>query len=627
VSVMMLLAVTAAQAVRVVSPDGSNVIDIARDGATFAVTRKGAEIIRSSPLGLDLESSPTAQPLVLVEQKKSHRDERIALAATKASSARDDYNQSVLTFEEMGGAKRRRDLEVRAFDDGVAFRYVIRSAEPVTVFRERTGFALNPADRCFASETTPAHEAQFKPTTPGTMKPRTRFDVPIICTVASGRASYAITQAHLHDYAGASLVRVGDQLRIDLSPVPDRPDVGVRTVKGLTSAWRVVMLADRAGDLIPSNLVGNLNPMPQGDFSWVKPGKAAWDWWSGPYTGMKATTENYRRYIDFAAESGFPYYVIDAGWAFGSGPCCKPLPTTDITRPVDGVDLADLARYAAGKGVGLILWVHWSLLDQRMDEALDVYRRWGISGIKVDFMNRDDQEIVKFYERLAAATAQRHLLLDLHGAYPPAGLNRTWPNFITQEGVMGAEHNKWSKDITPAHNVTLAYTRMLAGPMDYTPGGMRNGTPESFEIRDVMPMTQTTRGQGLAMFVIFESPLQMVADDPDAYRGAAGFDLIKTVPTAWDETRFLTGDIGKDIVLARRHGGTWYVGAMTDGTRRTESVSLRFLPAGRFRATFWLDGAEPNAIVRSERIVASDGTLELPLAPAGGAVVKIEPLG
>jgi alpha-glucosidase len=625
-TVLLLLALATGQAVGVTSPDGANLVQISRDGSTFSVTRKGEEIVSASPLGLELASAPALRSMRLADQKDSRVDEQISLIATKTSLARNAYNQSVLTFEEAGGDKRRLKLEVRAFNDGVAFRYAADWETPIAIKGEKTAFVLAPADHCFASKTTEAHEASFTPVTPATMTSGVRFDVPLVCTTASGKASFAITQANLQGYAGASLVRDLDRIRIDLSPAPNMSGAIVKGGNQLTTAWRVVMLADRAGDLIPSNIVGNLNPPPLGDFSWVKPGKAAWDWWSGPYTGMKATTPNYRRYIDFAAESGFPYYVIDAGWAFGSGPCCDPLPTTDITRPVDGVDLSDLAHYAAGKGVGLILWVHWSLLDKKMDEALDTYRRWGISGIKVDFMNRDDQEIVNFYSRLAAATAQRHLLLDLHGAYPPAGLNRTWPNFITQEGVMGAEHNKWSKDITPAHNVTLAYTRMLVGPMDYTPGGMRNATPQTFKIQDIMPMTQTTRGQALAMFVVYESPLQMIADDPDAYRGTAGFEFIKAVPMAWDETRFLSGEIGKDIVLARRHGAAWYVGAMTDGTARTESVALNFLPPGKFRATIWLDGAEPNAIVRTEREVTAADSIELPLAAAGGAAVTIEPI-
>lgn len=287
--------------------------------------------------------------------------------------------------------------------------------------------------------------------------------------------------------------------------------------------------------------------------------------------------------------------------------------------------MPELVRYAASKGVGLLLWVHWKHMEPRMEEILDTYARWGIKGIKVDFMNRDDQQMVAFYQRIAAATARRHMLLDLHGAYVPAGLQRTYPNFITQEGVLGAEWNKMNRQVTAQHNLMLPYTRMLAGPMDYTPGGFRHSTAASFEVHGEMPLTQTTRGQALAMYVVYDSPLQMVSDDPSAYTGAAGFDFIRRVPTAWDETRFLSGEPGRDIVLARRLGRTWYIGAMTDDESRTEKVPLNFLPAGKHRATIWEDGATVSDVRRSERTVTSLDVLTLQLSSGGGAVVAIDP--
>ena len=279
--------------------------------------------------------------------------------------------------------------------------------------------------------------------------------------------------------------------------------------------------------------------------------------------------------------------------------------------------------------MGLQLWAHWEHVAPRMDEVLDTYARWGIKGVKIDFMNRDDQDVVAFYQRVAAATAKRHLLLDLHSAYVPDGLQRSYPNFITQEGVLGAEWNKMNKKITPEHNLMLPYTRMLAGPMDYTPGGFNNATPATFAVRAMMPQTQTTRGQALAMYVVYDSPLQMVSDDPDSYRDAAGFDFIKRVPTAWDETRFLSGTPGRDIVLARRQGSSWYLGAMTADQAeggRVERVALRFLPAGRYRATVWEDGSTPNEVRRVEREVTNADVLSLRLAPVGGAAVILERL-
>jgi len=331
--------------------------------------------------------------------------------------------------------------------------------------------------------------------------------------------------------------------------------------------------------------------------------------------------ERYRRFIDFAAASGFRYFLIDAGWALNSGPCCEADPRTDITRPDQAIDMPALVKYAAEKGVGLLLWAHWKHVEPRMDEVLDTYQRWGIKGVKVDFMERDDQEMVAFYVRLARETARRRLLLDMHGAFHPMGLARTYPNYITQEGVLGLEYNKWSGLVTPGHNVKLAYTRMLLGPMDYTPGGFRNSTPETFVARDVMPMTRTTRGQALAQYVVYESSLQMVSDDPAAYQNTAGFDFIKRVPTAWDETKFLDGTPDSHIVLARRSGKNWFLGAMTNEQGRVIDIPMSFLPSGTFQATVWQDGAEPNDVEKVVKQVTRRDRLRIKLARGGGAAV------
>ncbi|HJV62184.1 MAG TPA: glycoside hydrolase family 97 protein, partial [Albitalea sp.] len=590
----------------------------------FSIARRGETVIAASPLGLDLEGAPAFGALKLESREDALVDRTIPLVATKAANARDHYRGATLTFRETGGT-RRLFVDARAYDDGVAFRYRLEGNDPVQLRGERTAFVPAGDPSCLVTPADGAHERPFERLRVSQLKEGVAYDVPVVCATLSGRTHYAITQAHLRGYTGASLQREGSALRVHLSAVPNHPGPAYASKGGLTTAWRAVMMADRAGELIESHLVGNLNPPPQRDFSWVRPGKAAWDWWSGPLEGVKPDLATYRRFIDFAAESGFPYYLMDAGWAFGAGPCCEALPGTDIARAAEGIDMPALVRYAADKGVGLLLWVHWAHLAPRMDEVLDTYARWGIQGIKVDFMNRDDQEIVAFYERAAEATAKRHLLLDLHGAYVPAGLQRTYPNFITQEGVLGAEWNKMDKRVTPQHDLMLPYTRMLAGPMDYTPGGFRNATPRSFEVRAVMPQTQSTRGQALAMYVVYDSPLQMVSDDPAAYRGEPGFEFIKRVPTAWDETRFIQGEPGRDIVLARRQGKIWYVGAMTADQARTEQVSLRFLPPGKYRATVWQDGDTSRALVCSERTVSRNGVLALKLAAAGGAAVILEP--
>jgi len=626
---LLPVACAAAAPATVTSPDGRIAIRIDDDAGHFTISRGGKALIAPSPLGLEFDGAADFEALALESREDFKVDRKIPLVATKAAVARDHYRGAILVFKERAGAGRRLQIDVRAYDDGAAIRYRIDGGEPVRLRGERTAFVPAGDPECLVSVADGAHEVPFDSVKVSQLRAGQAYDVPVVCSVPAADTAYAITQANLAGYTGAALVAEGGALRVRLSAPPNRPAPAFVSHGGLTTAWRAVMIGNRAGDLIGSHLIGNLNPQPADDFSWVRPGKAAWDWWSGPLAGMKPEMANYKRFIDFAAAAGLPYYLVDAGWASGPGGCCDANPATDITRPADGIDMPELVRYAAAKDVGLLLWAHWEHVAPRMDEVLDTYARWGIKGIKVDFMNRDDQDVVAFYQRIAQATARRHLLLDLHGAYVPAGLQRTFPNFITQEGVMGAEWNKMGGKITPRHNLMLPYTRMLAGPLDYTPGGFDNGTPASFKVREVNPETQTTRGQALAMYVVYDSPLQMVSGAPESYRDAAGFDFIQRVPTAWDETRFISGTPGRDIVLARRQGRNWYLGAMTaDEAKggRAEDVSLRFLPAGRYRATVWEDGASPNALRRAQRVVKAGDLLTLRLAPAGGAAAILEPI-
>jgi alpha-glucosidase len=301
-------------------------------------------------------------------------------------------------------------------------------------------------------------------------------------------------------------------------------------------------------------------------------------------------------------------------------------PGADIMTTVPAIDLPGLIRYAADRKVGLWLWANWRVLDAKMDAVFARYAVMGIKGFKVDFMDRSDQQIVDFYQRIFAASAAHHLMLDLHGAYHPTGATRTWPQFLTQEGVLGAEYNKWTRRITARHNVTLPFTRGLAGPYDYTPGGFRNATPATFRIEPQTPMVQTTRGQALAMYVVFDSPFMGVSDSPDNYAGAAGFDFIRAVPATWDETHVVSGEIGERIVTARRSGKDWYVGAMTNETARTVDVPLDFLGSGRFTATIWQDGASPTDVITTTRVVTARDTLTLTLAASGGGAIRLVPI-
>ena len=607
--------------VNIASPDGTARIAISADGTSVAAWRKGEQIVAPSPVGLDLQGAGLG-PLKLVGVKRVKGDRTIPLTATKARVARDHYNGAAITFAETVGARRRMTIEARAYDDGVAFRFLLPEGQQVELKGEKTALLFPNDPECEVTEYATPHENEWLERKVSQLDRSKLYDFLLLCSSASGRTQFAVTQSDFSTYAGAALEPVDGGVKVRIMPRHDRKEVAVLSPSGLKSAWRVVMLGDRAGDLIESNLIGNLAPQATGDFSWVKPGMAAWDWWSGPTVGEKPSMERYRRFIDFAAASGFRYFLIDAGWALNAGPCCEADPKTDITQANPAIDMPALVKYAADKGVDLLLWAHWKHVEPRMDEVLDTYQRWGIKGIKVDFMEREDQEMVAFYVRLAKETARRRLLLDMHGAFHPMGLSRTYPNYITQEGVLGLEYDKfpWGQ-VTPGHNVKLAYTRMLLGPMDYTPGGFRNSTPETYVQREVMPMTRTTRGQALAHYVVYESPLQMVSDDPSAYENAAGFDFIKLVPTAWDETKFLAGTPDSHVVLARRSGKTWYIGAMTNERERVVDIPLSFLPSGSFQATVWQDGARPNDVDRVVKQVTRRDRLKIRLAGGGGAAV------
>ena len=316
------------------------------------------------------------------------------------------------------------------------------------------------------------------------------------------------------------------------------------------------------------------------DTSWIKPGKVAWDWWNANNiygVDFKAgiNTATYKYYIDFAAKYGLQYIILDEGW-YKLG---------NVLEPAPEINMEELTAYARKKNVGIILWVIWKTLDDQLQPALDQYAKWGISGIKVDFMQRDDQKVIDFYHKVSRETAKRKMLVDFHGGQKPASMTRTWPNLISAEGVRGMEWSKWSTDSEPEHNVTLPFTRMFLGPMDYTPGAMLNATKSTFAPIHMRPMAMG-RSQHLAMYVVYESPLQMLADSPSNYmREPEAMEFLSAVPTEWDETKVLDARIADYVAVARRSGRDWYVGAMTDWTPRELEIDFSFLPEGEFVMT------------------------------------------
>lgn len=638
---LVLAAPAAAQTVA--SPDGRIAVTLGSNAdtqPTYSVAVAGREVLAPSMLGLEFERyAKLSNGLKMTSIDKRSGEDRYTLPAGKVSSVAERYNEITVHYVESAAPARKLDVVLRAYDTGIALRYAIPGQRNLTSLRlanELTQFAF-PADYSCQGLNLgtfgTSHEGEYDPVRASAIRPHNLFELPLVCRTGAGGPTLAIAEADVTGWpvmylTGTETGALGVAAR--LTRRPDEPDIAVKADvgTGLRSPWRVVMIGASPGALIENTLLTSLNPPAKDDFGWVKPGKTAWDWWSGPTLstapkpGMNEATM--KGFIDFAAEHRLPYMMIDDGWYLNSGNGPHLNPGTDATKPIAAVNLPGLITYAKERKVDLIVWVNWQLLDRDMEELLSQYERWGLKGVKVDFMNRDDQDMVGFYHRLAEATARHHLLLDLHGATHPWGMTRTWPNFITQEGVLGAEYNKWTRRITAKHNITLAYTRMLAGPMDYTPGGYRNRTPETFRITPTAPEVQTTRGAALAMYVVFESPLGSIADSPDAYRGQPGLDFLSEVPATWDETRFLTGDIGDQIAIARRKGKSWYIGAMTDAAR-TITLPLGFLRSGRYTARTWSDGATPIDLVTASKPVSRTDALTLTLARSGGAAAVIEP--
>lgn len=637
IAALFAAAPASAQLTEVASPDGGNKIFVGINGngqPMYRVERKGAIVIAPSQLGLELDTDLLGWGMTITGNDKASADTSYSIVAGKAATGRDHYNQATIHFQEKGGAKRKLDVVVRAYDDGVAFRMVIpiQNATAAAIVRyERTIFSFPEAYKCWGfnvGKFGSSHEGEFDPVDTTRTRDHNLFDLPFVCE--TGKAAFALAEADLLDFAGMYLTGRGDGglgLQLKLSPSLQDFRIAVHTRVGspIVTPWRVVMLADQVGALNESTLLTNLStPSRIEDTSWIKPGLTTWDWWNGPVIaklpGKRTSTEVSKALIDFAAENRIPYAMVDEGWYAGAGGGGVKRPGVDITRWSEAINIEEVAAYAKSKGVRLWLWTHWEAIDDQMEEAMTLYERLGIAGIKVDFMDRDDQWMVNWYSRLLGAAARHRLMVDLHGAYPPRGLTRTYPNFVTQEGVMGAEYNKWSRRVTARHNVMLAFTRGLIGPMDYTPGGFRNMSPDKFEVRNDLPMVQTTRAHGLALYVVFESALGSVADSPDTYaESPAGLEFIREVPASWDETRYLAGATGDYIVLARRKGSTWYLGAIADGGK-TVTVPLSFLGDKGFDMTLWADGDAANAVVKSERAVSGGDALELVLKPTGGAV-------
>ncbi len=607
----------------------------------YSVSHGGRAIVADSALGLTLHNgAPLATGFKVLEVTRTSHDVPYTLMGGRTREGRDRCEEMTVTLEEASARPRRMALVFRAYDDAAAFRYVLPEQEglgDVEIASEDSQFRFLGDHRAWVLELasfTTSNEREFVPMPLLGIKPETIVGPPLTIELGDG-LTVALVESDLVDYAGLHLARRegGNESRkpvlvTKLAPLPSYPGIAVMGRTPMKSPWRVLLIGDRPGALLESTTLWSLaEPSRIEDTSWIEPGRVAWDWWNGPVipgadfeVGMNdATLEHF---IDFAAEFGLEYVLIDAGW-YGSH---RDLNASILTS-IPGMDIPHLVAYGKERGVGILLWLNWQNLRNVMDEAFALYEKWGVKGIKVDYMDRKDQEIVAFYHGVLATAARHHLAVDFHGAYAGSGEERTWPHYLTREGVMGLEYLKWSDRVTPRHNVTIPFTRMVLGPMDYTPGGFRNVTIEDFAPRNLAPAVMGTRAHQLAMYVVYESPLQMLVDYPDAYRGQPGAELLKVVPTTWDETRVLDGAIGEYIVVARRSGDAWFIGAMTDQPRTLE-VPLEVLGEGSFEATVYGDTERsadtPAALGVSTETVSSTESLTLDLVRGGGAAVHLK---
>ena len=622
------------------SPDKRIEIKIhVADRLNYDLLFKGKALLEDSRLSINIDHVELGLNPKVASARESSSDRVLEPAVRqKFAKIRDHYNQ--LRLEMAGGLT----VVFRAYNEGAAYR--LETALPqaqVHVYNEEAIFHFTADDTVYypSEESFFSHnERKYLPQTISQIAPASLATLPAVVDPGDG-VKVAIAESDLEDYPGLWLHGTsGAALAATFPPYPLKQQLEKdRDFKVVESAdyiavtrgtrtfpWRVIAIAEKDGDLLTNQLVWLLEkPSQVEDTSWIKPGKVAWDWWNANNVydvDFKAgiNTQTYKYYIDFAAKYGILYIIIDEGW-YKLG---------NVLDVVPDMDIAEIAAYGKQKNVGVILWVIWKTLDDQLIPALDQYQKWGVKGIKVDFMQRSDQLLINYFHKVSSETAKRKMLVDFHGCQKTATMTRTWPNLISTEGVRGLEWDKWSAETDPLHDVTLPFTRMFLGPMDFTPGAMLNAQKVSFAPVFNRPMSLGTRCHQLAMYVVYESPLQMLSDSPSNYlREPKIMEFLGPVPSVWDETKVLGGRIAEYVVVARRSGKDWYVGAMTNWAPRELEIDLSFLPDGNYSMTAYQDGINADRYGSDYQQVKNQVNqttkLKLKLAPGGGWAARIQP--
>lgn len=652
----MLLAISAyaQKEFTVASPDGKVVATIGLgDKLTYAVAHDGQQVLATSPISVTLSNGEVwgEKPQLSQSSKKSIK-QSIPSPFYRKDKIEDEYTLLTLNFKKQWG------IEFRAYNDGVAYRFVSKRTKPFTIQHEEVAYhfgndvmATVPyvqlgADGDYEGQFHTSFENRYTINHLSQLNKERLMFLPLVADVGNGK-KVCISESDLESYPGLYLTNAkgNNTLTGVFAPYPRSSTQGghnmlqfrvterepyMAKVEGPRSfPWRMTIISTTDTELADSDMTYKLAaPSRIADTSWIKPGKVAWDWWNnwnidGVDFISGVNNDTYKFYIDFAAANGLEYVILDEGWAVNL--------QADLMQVVDEIDLKELVDYAAKKNVDIILWAGYHAFNRDMENVCRHYSEMGVKGFKVDFMDRDDQEMVEFNYRAAATCAKYKMILDLHGMYKPAGLNRTYPNVLNFEGVFGLEQMKWSPDSVDQmkYDVTIPFIRQVAGPMDYTQGAMRNAAMGNYYPSNSEPMSQGTRCHQLATYVVFESPFNMLCDAPTNYmREPESLEFIAAIPTVWDETITLSGEMGEYIVTARRSGKNWYIGGLTSWTPREVKVDLSFLGEKSYNATLFKDGvnAHRNGRDYKKEAVTLNGTqpLSIYLAPGGGFAIKLE---
>lgn len=626
------------------SPDGTiNLKIVAGNKLEWSVQHRGQQVILPSAMALQLQSGEIlGDNAKILSIKKESINTSFNVVNYRKAIVKDIYNQLILN------CKNNFGLIFRVYNDAVAYRFFTKRGGEIIIKNEEANFNFTDDHKAFipiqwdyrdGKIFNSSFEALYREIKLSQFPKDSLAFLPLLVDIGQNK-KVEVIEADLEDYPGMYLdinqTNKGfkgvfapfplETYRKGINLIPGKRADYIAKINGTRSfPWRAVVISEQDKDLLNCDIVQKLaSPNRLSDISWIKPGQVSWDWWNGlniSHVDFRAgmNTATYKYFIDFASKNKISYIILDGGWNSQG----------DLSKARPEINLEELIAYGNQKKVGLILWASWNDIMQQKEKVFPLYNKLGIKGLKIDFIDRDDQIAVASTYEIARLAAENHLMIDYHGVYKPTGLQRTYPNVVGYEGVKGMENVKWANENVPRYDVTLPFIRNLAGPMDYTSGAMRNSNQANFRAINSMPMSKGTRVHQMAMYVVFEVPVQMLSDNPTIYmKEQECTDFITKIPTTFDETVPLDGKVAEYVAIARKKDDIWYVGAMTDWSPRELTIDFSFLNDGVYEAEIFKDGinADRDATDYSRELIniKSGDLLKVKLMNGGGWVARIE---